>query len=231
MTNKKTAFVCFLTLSAFILFGTSVAWAALSGPVWPAPGGTSYIPSGNEGSTGGKTFSYSGFDSTKYDKLYWGPSEGATIGASLNGSGISGSEIMNFSSFSGNKAYWTGSSTWTWIDGGGTQHINEAINTRMTLTLTGASFQDASALGKSSVGVLAQVNNDYAANILFEAQFGSTWMPVRDGYNLFETDPAIPTGTTFNGGFYYTPVPVPAAVWLFGSGLVGLIGLRRKFGK
>ena len=25
------------------------------------------------------------------------------------------------------------------------------------------------------------------------------------------------------------PVPVPAAVWLLGSGLVGLIGLRRKF--
>ena len=25
-----------------------------------------------------------------------------------------------------------------------------------------------------------------------------------------------------------TPTPVPAAVWLFGSGLVGLVGLRRK---
>jgi len=25
------------------------------------------------------------------------------------------------------------------------------------------------------------------------------------------------------------PVPVPAAVWLFGSGLIGLLGIRRKF--
>jgi PEP-CTERM motif len=25
-----------------------------------------------------------------------------------------------------------------------------------------------------------------------------------------------------------TPVPVPAAVWLFGSGLLGLIGIARK---
>jgi len=27
------------------------------------------------------------------------------------------------------------------------------------------------------------------------------------------------------------PVPVPAAVWLFGSGLLGLFGIRRKFSK
>jgi hypothetical protein len=28
-----------------------------------------------------------------------------------------------------------------------------------------------------------------------------------------------------------SPVPVPAAVWLLGSGLVGLLGIRRKIGK
>jgi len=27
------------------------------------------------------------------------------------------------------------------------------------------------------------------------------------------------------------PVPIPAAVWLFGSGLLGLAGSRRKFQK
>lgn len=26
----------------------------------------------------------------------------------------------------------------------------------------------------------------------------------------------------------YTPIPIPGAVWLFGSGLIGLLGLRRK---
>ena len=29
-------------------------------------------------------------------------------------------------------------------------------------------------------------------------------------------------------GFQMTPVPVPAAVWLFGSGLLGLVGLARR---
>jgi hypothetical protein len=29
----------------------------------------------------------------------------------------------------------------------------------------------------------------------------------------------------------FAPVPVPAAVWLLGSGLIGLLGIRRKFKK
>ena len=33
---------------------------------------------------------------------------------------------------------------------------------------------------------------------------------------------------TFNTRFEVTPVPVPAAVWLFGSGLLGLVGVARR---
>jgi hypothetical protein len=33
---------------------------------------------------------------------------------------------------------------------------------------------------------------------------------------------------TFNTSFEVNPVPVPAAVWLFGSGLLGLIGIARR---
>ncbi|NOU21105.1 MAG: VPLPA-CTERM sorting domain-containing protein, partial [Methyloglobulus sp.] len=36
---------------------------------------------------------------------------------------------------------------------------------------------------------------------------------------------SVPTPPPANTG---QQVPVPAAVWLFGSGLVGLMGLRRK---
>ena len=49
-----------------------------------------------------------------------------------------------------------------------------------------------------------------------------------------------PQGTLAGGGVYFdnitmsvsnTAVPVPAAVWLLGSGLMGLIGVRRKMRK
>jgi hypothetical protein len=44
----------------------------------------------------------------------------------------------------------------------------------------------------------------------------------------------VATSTNYQGSgvFYdnihFAPVPVPAAVWLFGSGLIGLIGFARK---
>jgi hypothetical protein len=34
-----------------------------------------------------------------------------------------------------------------------------------------------------------------------------------------------------HGGRNSSPTPVPSAVWLFGSGLVGLIGIKRKLQK
>lgn len=37
-----------------------------------------------------------------------------------------------------------------------------------------------------------------------------------------------PAGVVFGGSIETAPVPVPAAVWLFGSGLLGLIGVRVK---
>ena len=44
------------------------------------------------------------------------------------------------------------------------------------------------------------------------------------GYGMI--DGAFPN---FNANFDFTaPVPVPAAVWLFGSGLVGLVGVARR---
>jgi len=45
--------------------------------------------------------------------------------------------------------------------------------------------------------------------------------------NLFATHVYLDTGST---GFAYggTVVPVPAAVWLFGSGLLGLVGIARR---
>ena len=215
-----------LVVAFSVLGGASVAGAALIGPEWPAPGGTTYSATGEPGKTGGLTFSYTGFDPTQYSELYWGPWDGAPIGASLNGQEIDASEMMTFSTFSGNTAVWTGASTWSYFSGN-TLYSDRPILTRMTVTTNPSSFVDASALG-ASVGVLAPVTGDYSANILFEANFFGNWLPIDVGYNMYQTLPGSGTGVSFNGGYYHTPVPLPGAVLLFSSGLLGLLRIRRR---
>lgn len=43
--------------------------------------------------------------------------------------------------------------------------------------------------------------------------------------DLFTTRTSV-TSTSFSGSI--TPVPIPAAIWLFGSGLLGMIGIARR---
>ena len=55
-------------------------------------------------------------------------------------------------------------------------------------------------------------------------------------YPDWKTNPgvfSVPDGTMMHAVFtpVQSTVPVPGAVWLLGSGLMGLFGLRRKFGK
>ena len=60
-------------------------------------------------------------------------------------------------------------------------------------------------------------NGNYMTLDLSNASFGNDWWQGPDGEDCI------------NLTVTYTHVPVPAAVWLLGSGLVGLVGLRRKF--
>ncbi|MGA2152311.1 MAG: VPLPA-CTERM sorting domain-containing protein [Geobacteraceae bacterium] len=56
----------------------------------------------------------------------------------------------------------------------------------------------------------------------------------RDGNNVDAFSGTLNNGTgSFNNLVVvpYTVTPLPAAAWLLGSGLMGLIGIRRKNGK
>jgi len=46
--------------------------------------------------------------------------------------------------------------------------------------------------------------------------------------NLIQNDPKIAVSLSMVGSLNSTVVPVPAAVWLFGSGLLGLVGVVRR---
>jgi len=52
--------------------------------------------------------------------------------------------------------------------------------------------------------------------------YSPEWMSISvRGYNMEITD----------GTFEHVGVPIPAAVWLLGSGLIGLVGIRRRYKK
>jgi len=80
--------------------------------------------------------------------------------------------------------------------------------------------------GSAWVWVNAGVDQPGGASGFVTGPYGD-WTRARivlnlDGVTLPEGD------STFSGNFTITAVPVPAALWLLGSGLLGLIGIRRR---
>ena len=67
-------------------------------------------------------------------------------------------------------------------------------------------------------GSIELVSTDVISD-LFPTGSGAPGHPVIDGATV---------GFTYNFDLLLTPVPVPAAVWLFGSGLLGLVGISRR---
>jgi len=62
----------------------------------------------------------------------------------------------------------------------------------------------------------------FAATYLGTYYGGQDYIYSNNGYPLFMAFEGIAYGQQ-------TPVPIPGALWLFGPGLVGLAGLRRRF--
>lgn len=48
------------------------------------------------------------------------------------------------------------------------------------------------------------------------------------GANSDRDDPVMSGATDFSVDLNFAPVPIPAAAWLFGSGLLGLVGIARR---
>ena len=53
-----------------------------------------------------------------------------------------------------------------------------------------------------------------------------------DGFTTYTVKtPALAAGHWFADDFTFAgaPIPIPGAVWLLGSGLIGIVGIRKKF--
>jgi len=78
----------------------------------------------------------------------------------------------------------------------------------------------------SFAGVLAAGETVTISSELIAAIYGPGW---EVGAKASIGDPNSLSATPgFSGAFNVSAVPVPAAIWLFGSGLIGLIGVSRR---
>jgi hypothetical protein len=60
---------------------------------------------------------------------------------------------------------------------------------------------------------------------------GVYWLPIPYNPEWVSVDVQGMNVMIWNGIIEHQCVPIPAAVWLLGSGLIGLVGVRRKFKK
>ena len=214
------------TLYTSLLICPALLSASLVGPAYPPPGGVTVVASGTgSGDTGGKTFAYSNFNSSQYSTLYWGPI------SILNVDNVGDPPTANMSFVGLNGAAYEFDSTANWTFNGtftGTQHLP----TRLLLTVSGLGAEDSeSNLGATTNPTfpLFQVTGNFSANFVFQAFANSTWTPVNDYQNQNNNSgPQNRKSASFS--FFSTPAttPEPGTWMLFGTGLAGLVFVRRR---
>jgi len=229
-----------ITCSAFLaLAGHALATPILAGSGYPAPGGNTATGSGSDIASGGRTWSYSGFDPSAYANLYYAigdyQPDWTTAGPSLSMDGTY--EPLSFNAALSNLPagveVWTGSTLMQTYNAGQVPvatefvlHITDVSNNPLALT-------SAASLGLSpSLGGVLQVQGAYNANWSFLGRIGNgPLVDVQDLYNnpAYQTNPSYSIVSSVGGAFYYDPTPVPepadALMLLFGGGV--LIALAR----
>ena len=214
------------------------AMAQISGPVYPAPGGTTFSTNGQNQYQSGRVATYSGFDLSQTGDLYFGiTSHGLAMDGAIDEAG----ETLMFDSVSSNigagQAIYAG---FTNVVGSVAQN-----GTRLVLTFTdlagnplALTFDPAltATADPSFFGPLLNVTGDFRMTGGFEAYNGSTWVSAGTFYDTFVGKPEGAQGLrgSLGGGFYYTAataaVPEPAtwAMMLLGFGGIGIAIRRRR---
>jgi hypothetical protein len=198
------------------LLGTAPAYAALLGPVYPAPGGTTFSSTGTSaGSGGGIVASYSGINAPAQTELYWGPAAGS-VQVSLTGT--SSYTTLNFdssvSNLAGGLARWTASGVAYSNPTPGGQSGPLKVRFTVTQVTPATNAFMAAPSDIAAVGAVLNVKTTgsaYSLNWIFEAEYppgSNTWVPV----NNLAQQVAGSTNTGFNGGFYYAAPPPPPGV-------------------
>jgi hypothetical protein len=198
---KRPSLLFCILIGCFIV---SPSFAA-TGPV-PAgslPGGaivTDDDPGPGEawGRPGGRNYGYSGFVLSNFTLLEW---QSISAAMSFDGPVDTAGEIMTVSSLGPTSVIYTGS---TMVELPAPTGLT-SVDTRFTVTLTGATFIS----GTTRVNVLA--NSSFSVNVLFEAldPITGSWGPALDVFDNLPT-PHPPAenlaNTSFEQGFFFDAV-------------------------
>ncbi len=203
-----------LVTTLLLLVASSAAAITIdAGPTYSPPGMGNESVSGTPDTLGGMMISDTGMDLGQTEELYFGIRNDLYVsGFSMDGGGISGSEIFRFVSASPNVITYSGSTVLELLPG----PVKYTTATRMTITFSGPGtmIQDATTHALSGpngdVGALWNLSGDFSVVILMEAQVppgdpnAGNWEPGRDLFDRLETTGvSTQSGSSVDWAFYY----------------------------
>jgi hypothetical protein len=222
-------YIC-LTIAAACL-----AYAGPTGPVYVPPGGDTFSSSGNIGSAGGETFTFSNFNPSQFGSLWWGPTNAVSDIGSDPFAGIqnvSAPNYMNFVGYNGTAYEWDSTSNWMFQSDPSGTVINNNLPTRFLLNFIGP---NATPTTKAAAGIasgntaeaVAQITGNFSANFIFEAETSNNvWQPVLDYFNNSHCISNCTVNTSADFGFWSTaPATGTPEPRFYGLLLIGILAL------